>query len=60
MESIMTISLKEIKQTILAALKVKDKNMRHVTEKDILVEATTENGDVVGISNIRFTIDVGK
>jgi DNA-directed RNA polymerase subunit H (RpoH/RPB5) len=60
MESIMTISLKEIKQTILAALKVKDKNMKHVTEKDILVEATTENGDVVGISNIRFTIDVGK
>ena len=60
MESTMTISLKEIKQTILAALKVKDKNMRHVTEKDILVEATTENGDVVGISNIRFTIDVGK
>jgi hypothetical protein len=34
--------------------------MKHVTEKDILVEATTENGDVVGISNIRFTIDVGK
>lgn len=60
MESTMTISLKEIKQTILTALKVKDKNMRHVTEKDILVEATTENGDVVGISNIRFTIDVGK
>ena len=60
MESIMTISLKEIKQTILAALKVKDKGMKHVTEKDILVEATTENGDVVGISNIRFTIDVGK
>ena len=60
MESTMTVSLKEIKQTILTALKVKDKNMRHVTEKDILVEATTENGDVVGISNIRFTIDVGK
>ena len=60
MESTMTISLKEIKQTILAALKVKDKNMRHVTEKDILVEATIENGDVVGVSNIRFTIDVGK
>lgn len=60
MESIMTISLKEIKQTILAALKIKDKNMKHVTENDILVEATTENGDVVGISNIRFTIDVGK
>jgi DNA-directed RNA polymerase subunit H (RpoH/RPB5) len=60
MESIMTISLKEIKQTILTALKIKDKSMKHVTEKDILVEATTENGDVVGISNIRFTIDVGK
>lgn len=60
MESTMTISLKEIKQTILTALKIKDKNMKHVTEKDILVEATTENGDVVGISNIRFTIDVGK
>ena len=60
MESTMTISLKEIKQTILTALKIKDKNMRYVTEKDILVEATTENGDVVGISNLRFTIDVGK
>lgn len=60
MESTMTVSLKEIKQTILAALKVKDKNMKHVTEKDILVEATTENGDVVSVSNIRFTIDVGK
>ena len=60
MESTMTISLKEIKQTILTALKIKDKNMKHVTEKDILVEATTENGDVVGVSNIRFTIDVGK
>jgi DNA-directed RNA polymerase subunit H (RpoH/RPB5) len=60
MESIMTISLKEIKQTILTALKIKDKNMKHVTEKDILIEATTENGDVVGISNLRFTIDVGK
>lgn len=60
MESIMIVSLKEIKQTILTALKIKDKNMKHVTEKDIIVEATTENGDVVGISNIRFTIDVGK
>ena len=60
MESTMTVSLKEIKQTILAALKIKDKNMKHVTEKDILVEATTENGDVVSVSNIRFTIDVGK
>ena len=60
MESTMTVSLNEIKQTILTALKIKDKSMRHVTEKDILVEATTENGDVVGISNLRFTIDVGK
>ena len=60
MESTMTVSLKEIKQTILAALKIKDKNMKHVTEKDIIVEATTENGDVVGVTNIRFTIDVGK
>ena len=60
MESTMTVSLKEIKQTILAALKIKDKSMKHVTEKDIIVEATTENGDVVGVANIRFTIDVGK
>lgn len=60
MESVMTISLNEIKQTILTALMVKDKSMKHVTEKNILVEATTENGDVVNIKNLKFTIDVGK
>ena len=56
----MTISLNEIKQTILTALKVKDKSMKHITAKDITVEATIENGDVVNIQNLKFTIDVGK
>lgn len=60
MESTVNITLKEIKQMMLTTIRLKNPSMKHITEEDILVEATTEDGNIVGISNIRFSINMDK
>lgn len=60
METTKVISLKELKQPMLMILKLKNKELGHITEEDIIIEATTESGEVVAIQNLRFAINVDK
>ena len=60
METTKVISLKELKQPMLMILKLKNKELGHITEEDIIIEATTESGEVVAIQNLRFAVNVDK
>ena len=60
METTKVISLKELKQPMLMILKLKNKELGHITEEDIIIEVTTESGEIVAIQNLRFAINVDK
>lgn len=60
METTKVISLKELKQPMLMILKLQNKELAHITEEDIIIEATTENGEVVAIQNLKFAINMDK
>ena len=60
METTKVISLKELKQPILMILKLKNKELAHITEEDIIIEATTESGEVIAIQNLRFAVNMDK
>lgn len=60
METTKVISLKELKQPMLMILKLKNNELAHITEEDIIIEATTESGEVVAIQNLKFAINMDK
>ena len=60
METTKVISLKELKQPMLMILKLQNKELAHITEEDIIIEATTENGEVVAIQNLKFAVNMDK
>ena len=60
METTKVISLKELKQPMLMILKLKSPELAHITEEDIIIEATTENGEVVAIQNLKFAVNMDK